>query len=81
MPAITAPAPIVTSNAGKAQHNKVDVLAKRESVGAKSARRVIGLDIGSIGQCHCAACNGVYFITGFFNGFAKSLICHRCAGC
>ena len=48
---MTAPAPIVTSKAGNAQHNKVDVLAKRESVGAKSARREIGSDIGLVLKC------------------------------
>ncbi len=53
MPAITAPAPIVTSKAGSAQHNKVEVLAKSDSVGAKSVRRVMGLDTNLRGQHVC----------------------------
>jgi hypothetical protein len=41
-PAMTAPAPIVISSAGKAQQSRVDVLANRESVGPMSVRRSMG---------------------------------------
>ncbi|GGX64328.1 hypothetical protein GCM10011309_13060 [Litorimonas cladophorae] len=44
IPAMTAPAPIVTNKAGRAQHSKVEVLAKRDSVGAKSTRFEMGFD-------------------------------------
>ena len=37
-PAITAPAPRVIKRAGKAQHNRVDVLANSDSVGPISVR-------------------------------------------
>ena len=41
-PAITAPAPIVISKAGSAQHSSVDVLANNDSVGPISDLRSIG---------------------------------------
>ena len=66
IPAITAPAPMVTNKAGSAQQSSVDVLANKDSVGASSMRREIGSTI--LAMCHdFAARDYVDLIACFFH--------------
>ena len=63
---MTAPAPMVTNSAGSAQHKRVDVLAKRESVGANNMR----LEIGSVSLAikqDVAARDYFDLVTGFLH--------------